>query len=154
MQSASRPPLSTMMRLKNFMFGFILSLFGCQEPRFNNSDFVGIWQADDGARITIYEGGACVLNGLNNSIVGIAKDTTEKLNADGTWKIINNVNSGITGGISTGLKITYTLMDRHGKGDIEFYISGQGFSENKPPWDLFIWKGDPDEMIKYKFVKQ
>ncbi|SEO39899.1 hypothetical protein [Niastella yeongjuensis] len=136
------------------MFGFILSLLGCREHHFDKSDFVGVWQAVDGARITIKADGTCVLQGLNNSIVSMAKDTTEKLNADGSWKIINNVNNGITGGVSTGLEITYTLMNRDGKGGIEFYLSGQGFSENRPPWDLFIWKGDPDEMIKYKFVKQ
>jgi hypothetical protein len=143
-----------MMKVKYFMFGLVFSLFGCQEHQFTKSDFVGTWQADDGARITINADGTCVLKGFNNSIVSVATDSTEKLNSNGTWKIINNVNSGITGGVSTGLKITYALMERAGKGGFELYISGQGFSENKPPWDLFVWKGDPDEMIKYKFVKQ
>ena len=41
-----------------------------------------------------------------------------------------------------------------GQGEIIFFISGQGSNEDNPPWDLFIWKGDPDEMVKYKFIKQ
>lgn len=136
------------------MIGFVLSLFGCTENTFKDSDFVGVWKSDDGANIIINEDKTCVLNGLNNSIVGIAEAENEKLNTNGTWQIIQDVNSGITGGISTGIKISYNLMGRTGKGGIEFYISGQGISENKSPWNLFIWKGDPDEMVKYKFSKQ
>jgi len=142
------------MRVKYFLLGFVLSLFGCNEHKFNDVDFVGVWQADDGARITINQDGTCVLNGLNKSIVSIATDEKERLNANGNWKIVGNINSGITGGITTGLKISYDLIDRKGRGGILFYISGRGIKENKAPWDLFIWKGDPDEMIKYKFVKQ
>jgi hypothetical protein len=143
-----------MMRVKYFMLGFVLSLFACNEHNFKDVDFIGIWQADDGARITIKQDGTCVLSGLNKSIVGIANDETEKLNANGNWKMVENINSGITGGITTGLKVSYDLMDRNGRGGILFYISGRGINENRAPWDLFIWKGDPDEMIKYKFVKQ
>ncbi|MFV0290432.1 MAG: hypothetical protein ACK5IJ_05960 [Mangrovibacterium sp.] len=143
-----------MMKLRCLMFGLILSLFGCNKHKLSNSDFIGVWKADDGAEIIINENGTCILKGLNNSIIAIAKDTSEKLNTKGSWKMIENVNNGITGGISTGLKFTYKIMDREGNGGIVFYISGQGFNENKPPWDLFIWKGDPDEVIKYKFAKQ
>lgn len=140
--------------LRNFMFGLTLFLLGCINHHFSNSDFVGVWQSDDGAKIIINNDGTCILSQLDNSIVSIIKDTSEKLNTKGTWKMVNNVHSGITGSTNTGIKITYNLQNKTGKGSIEFYISGQGFSENKPPWNLFIWKGDPDEMIKYKFVKQ
>ncbi|SZD73537.1 Uncharacterised protein [Candidatus Ornithobacterium hominis] len=141
------------MKAKCFVIGIFLSLVGCKEPKFNEADFIGIWKSEDGANIVINKDGTCILNELNKSIVSIAKSDDEKLTTDGTWKLIDNVNNGITGGINTGIKITYNLVDREGKGEIDFYISGQGFSENKPPWDLFIWDGDPDEMIKYKFVK-
>jgi hypothetical protein len=142
-----------MMKVKYVMLGFFLSLFGCNEHRFKDVDFIGIWQANDGARITIKQDGTCILSGLNKSIVGIANDE-KVINANGNWKLVENINSGITGGTTTGLKVSYDLMDRNGKGGILFYISGRGINENKAPWDLFIWKGDPDEMIKYKFVKQ
>ncbi|MFZ6663657.1 hypothetical protein [Peijinzhouia sedimentorum] len=136
------------------MIGIFLSIVGCKEPKFNEADFIGVWKAEDGANITINQNGTCTLDGLNKSIVSIAKSDDEKLTTQGTWKLIDSVSNGVTGGISTGIKITYNLVDREGKGGVDFYISGQGFSENKPPWDLFIWDGDPDEMIKYKFVKQ
>ena len=92
------------MKAKYFMFGFIFSLFGCKEPTFENYDFIGVWKADDGASLIINKDGTCVLNNLNNSIVSIATDDKEKLNSNGTWKIVKGVRSGITGGISTGLK--------------------------------------------------
>lgn len=143
-----------MMKMKCFMIGIILSTVGCKEAKFNEADFIGVWKADDGANITINQNGTCTLDGLNKSIVSIAENDDEKLTTQGTWKLIDSVSNGVTGGISTVIKITYNLVDREGKGGVDFYISGQGFSENKPPWDLFIWDGDPDEMIKYKFVKQ
>lgn len=86
--------------------------------------------------------------------MSIANDEKEELNANGNWKIVENINNGITGGTTTGLEVSYDLMDRKGRGGILFYISGRGINERKAPWDLFIWKGDPSEMIKYKFVKQ
>lgn len=141
------------MKQKHITIVFLLFLFSCNEPKFSDNDFVGIWKADDGAIISINKDGTCDLQNLNYNIVSIAKDSSTKLNSNGTWKIINDVSSGITGGINTGLHISYKLMDRAGNGGIEFYISGQGINQNKPPWDLFIWKGDPDEMTKYKFVK-
>lgn len=136
------------------MFGFILSLFSCNEHKFSSTDFIGNWKAYDGAEIVLNKDGTCVLNNVDYSIVSITKNSSEKLNSKGTWKMVEDVNSGITGGITTGIKITYKLMERDGNGGIEFYISGQGLNENKAPWNLFIWKGDPDEMIKYKFTKQ
>jgi hypothetical protein len=143
-----------MMKTKYFMFGFLLFLFGCKEPKFENSDFVGTWKSDDGAIIVFNQDGSCILKDLNYSIISIANNPNEKLNSIGNWKVISGVENGITGGISTGVEVSYKLMDREGQGGINFYISGQGFSENALPWDLFIWKGDPDEMEKYKFVKQ
>ena len=83
-----------------------------------------------------------------------ATNDLRKLNTNGTWKIEKDVNSGILFGINEGIKITYGLEDMRGQGEIIFFISGQGSNEDNPPWDLFIWKGDPDEMVKYKFIKQ
>ncbi|MCW3466296.1 hypothetical protein [Chitinophaga nivalis] len=142
-----------MMRVKYLMLVFGFFLLGCEEPKFETEDFIGVWKSNDNATITFNQDGTCILNNLNNAIISISKNENEKINSKGTWKILNNVNSGITGGKSTGVKISYNLMDRKGKGGILFYISGQGISD-KEPWDLFVWKGDPDEMIKYQFIKQ
>jgi hypothetical protein len=141
------------MKMKYFILGLFVFLSACNEPDFEIKEFVGVWKSDDNATITLNQDGTCTLIGLNNSVISIAKSESEKLNTEGTWTIVKNINSGITGGKSTGIKISYSLMDRNGKGGILFYISGQGNSENNPPWDLFVWKGDPDEMAKYKFKK-
>lgn len=142
------------MKAKYFIIVVFFSLIGCKEPKFNEADFIGVWKSEDGANIVINKDGTCILNDLNKSIVSIAKNDDEKLTTNGTWRLIDCVNNSVTRGINTGIKITYNLVDREGKGEIDFYISGQGLSEKKQPWDLFIWNGDPDEMIKYKFVKQ
>lgn len=142
------------MKIKCFMIGIFLSLIGCKEPKFKQADFIGVWKAEDGAIITLNTNGTCTLYNINRSILSITKSDDKKLTTRGTWKLIDNVNNGITGGISTGIEITYILTEREGKGAVDFYISGQGLSERKPPWDIFIWNGDPDEMIKYKFILQ
>lgn len=141
------------MKKTNFiLYTFILLFLGCNEPKFETKDFIGVWKADDGASIVINQDGTCKLNDLNNTIINISQKEIKKINAQGTWKKIDDVNSGITGSISTGIEFSYTLMNR--KGGTLFYISGQGFNESKPPWNLFVWSGDPDDNIKYEFTKQ
>ncbi len=141
------------MKKINFItYTFLLFFLGCNKPKFETKDFIGVWKADDGASIVINEDGTCKLNDLNNTIINISQKEIKKINAQGTWKKIDDVNSGITGGISTGIEFSYTLKNR--KGGSLFYISGQGFNESKPPWNLFVWSGDPDDNIKYEFTKQ
>ncbi len=137
---------------KYFMLGFLFLILGCKEPKFETKDFIGVWKADDNATIVINADGTCILNNLNNAIINSAQSEISKINSRGTWKKVNDINNGITGGISTGIEFTYKLNNK--TGGTLFYISGQGINEKKSPWDLFVWKGDPDEMIKYKFVKQ
>jgi hypothetical protein len=141
------------MKIINLILCFYFFLSSCKEQKFETNEFVGVWKSDDNATITLNQDGTCNLSGVNNSIISIARNEKEKLNTNGTWKIVNNINSGITGSFNTGIKISYELMNRKGKGGIDFYISGQGVNEQNKPWDLFVWKGDPDEMLKYKFVK-
>lgn len=143
-----------MKKINFIIYTFLLFLLGCNKPKFEAKDFIGVWKSDDGASITINKDGSCVLNNLNYNIINITVGEFEKLNTNGTWEISNEVNNGITGGVSTGLHISYKLIDREGKGGIDFYIRGQGLNENKPPWNLFVWSGDPDDNIKYEFIKQ
>lgn len=141
-----------MKKFKYFILGFLLLILGCKEPKFEPKDFIGVWKADDSATIVINADGTCILNNLNNTIINSAQNEISKINARGTWKKVTDINNGITGGISTGIEFTYKLNNN--KGGALFYISGKGINENKAPWDLFVWKGDPDEMKKYKFIKQ
>lgn len=142
------------MKLKNLIYCCFIFLFSCNSPKIENTYFIGNWKADDGAEIIINKDGTCVLKSQNYNIINTATNDLRKLNTNGTWKIEKDVNSGILFGINEGIKITYGLEDLRGQGEIIFFISGQGFNEDNPPWDLFIWKGDPDEMVKYKFIKQ
>ena len=119
----------TIMKLKNLIYSCIVFLFGCNSPQIENTYFIGNWKADDGAEIMINKDGTCVLKSLNYNIINTATDELRKLNTNGTWKIEKDVNSGILFGINEGIKITYDLEDMRGK-------------------------GDPDEMVKYKFIKQ
>lgn len=141
-----------MKKFKYFILGFSFLILGCKEPKLEPKDFIGVWKADDSATIIINADGTCILNNLNNTIINSSQNEISKINTRGTWKKVNDIDSGITGGISTGIKFTYKLDNK--RGGTLFYISGKGINENKAPWDLFVWKGDPDEMIKYKFVKQ
>jgi hypothetical protein len=55
-----------------------------------------------------------------------------------------------------GVDKTYTNNGevRSHKLGLALEIAGEGVFENKPPWHLFVWIGDPDDVNKYKFVKQ
>lgn len=41
-----------------------------------------------------------------------------------------------------------------GRYDFNFLITGDGAFENRPPWKLYIFIGDPDEMNRYIFNKK
>lgn len=141
-------------KAKYFIIPILLLLIGCNNFDLKSDDFVGVWKSEDNSIIQLNEDGTCILRNLDKSIVSILKNENDKLTTNGTWKLIDGVDNGLTNGIDKGIKITYNLIGRVGKGGVEFYISGQGINESTPPWDIFIWDGDPDEMIKYKFVKQ
>lgn len=139
---------------KCIIIPILLLLIGCDNVDLKTIDFVGVWKSEDNSIIQLNEDGTCILSNLDKSIVSISKNENDKLTTIGTWKLTEGIDNGLISGIDKGIKITYNLMDREGKGGIVFHISGQGFNESTPPWDIFIWNGDPDEMIKYKFVKQ
>lgn len=132
-----------------------ITLFGCCEPHFNQCDFIGKWTSSDSSSINLYSDGTCRLNNINYiKINSIESKKGDKLNSSGVWKLIYEFESGIPNGISTGVGISYRLPNRAGTGGLDFFISGEGILENKPPYYLFIWDGDPDNVEKYKFVKE
>jgi len=141
----------------NYLFILITSvlLYGCGNPKPQSTDFIGSWKSKENARIILNRNGTCTLKGVDYfKISSFPQNKERKLNAKGTWNFINNADSGIIDGISNGVNITYTIPEKKLKGEIVFYISGQGLNGNTPPWSLFIWDGDPDEMTKYEFIKE
>jgi hypothetical protein len=139
------------------IFTICCTLIGCREPKFNRSDFIGKWSSLDSSKIVFYPNGTCSLSKLNYyKINNVNRKVDDKLNTKGTWKLIYEYESGIPNGISTGVGISYESPEgiENGGGKIDFFISGQGILENNPPYYLFIWDGDPDNVEKYKFEKE
>ncbi len=118
-------------------------------------DFVGSWKSDDGACVQLYENGCCKIENINlNKIYFSNKDTTQIISSVGTWEI-NNINNKMGIVIAFNKVMTFHGKDttKESKATFNFDIMGSGIFENKPPWILYIWIGDPDEMNKYKFVR-
>ncbi|RXM40918.1 hypothetical protein BOQ62_03510 [Chryseobacterium sp. CH21] len=130
-----------------------IMLYSCGGTKPKQTDFIGTWKSSDNGSIKLNKNGTCTLKGVDYyKISSFSKNKNRELNAEGTWQFIENVESGIVDNIDNGIVITYNLPDGT-KGEIVFYISGQGISGNNPPWNIFIWEGDPDEMMKYEFIK-
>ncbi|SMP21106.1 hypothetical protein [Chryseobacterium profundimaris] len=146
------------MRTKlNYLFILITFAFlhSCGNPKPQLNDFVGTWKSKDNAHIILNQNGTCILKGVNYfKINTFPKNNNTKLNTEGTWRLVNNVDSGIIDGINNGISIVYTIPKDRLKGEIIFYISGHGLTGNNPPWSLFIWDGDPDDMNRYEFTKE
>ena len=142
------------MKIINYLIPLFF-LIGCKNPNIEKSYFVGNWKSSDGSYIVLNKNGTCILKNINYfKISSFPQNKNKILDTKGTWSFANNINNGIVDGIDKGIKISYKIPDRDGNGGITFYISGQGFNGNKEPWSLFIWEGDPDEMIKYEFIKE
>lgn len=128
-------------------------LYSCGETKPKQSDFIGTWKSSDNAYIKLNKNGTCILKGVDHyKISSFPKNKNRELNAEGTWQFTENVESGILDNIDNGITMKYNLPEGT-KGEILFYISGQGINGNNPPWNIFIWEGDPDEMLKYEFEK-
>lgn len=128
-------------------------LYSCGSSKPKQTDFIGTWKSSDNASIKLNKNGTCILKGVDYyKISSFPKNKNRELNVIGTWQFTENAESGIIDNIDNGITIIYNLPDRT-KGEILLYISGRGINGNSPPWNLFIWDGDPDEMLKYDFVK-
>lgn len=143
----------------------MLSLFlqSCSSPEAQTQDFVGLWKSDDGASIEFRADGSYTAKQVDYYNVYFEKEHKDKkLNFAGQWEIVNE-NKKTKLELHTdatfkdvGVDKTYTNNGevRSHKLGLTLEIAGEGIFENKPPWHLFIWIGDPDDMNKYKFVKQ
>ncbi|GAB0156592.1 hypothetical protein CHRYSEOSP005_18580 [Chryseobacterium sp. Alg-005] len=131
----------------------IFSLISCSKPKIEKEHFIGEWESDDGSVIILKPNGTCTLQNINHYIFSsFPENSNKKLNTNGTWNIVT-AESGTIDGINKGIKIVYEIPDTQTKGSITFFISGQGIQGNTPPWSLYVWDGDPDEMKKYEFIK-
>lgn len=140
-----------------YFFLIIILIFfsGCGDQKIERTYFIGKWKSNDGASFTLKRDGTCTLKDLNYYIISsFPRNENQKLNCDGTWKLINDAESGPIDGIDKGIEITYYSLGNQKDGGINFYISGEGIFGNNKPLSLYIWNGDPDEMKKYEFIKE
>ena len=129
----------------NYLLIFIVSLLAfssCENKGTTFYDWVGTWVSSDNAKIILKEDSSCVVDNLKGAYFGYEGD----LYLEGTW----SVKKGVFPIVSE-----ISISSNNGEGMyITFYASGEGLLGNKPPWHLFQYIGDPDELNKYRFTKQ
>ena len=124
-------------------------LLGCSSPKITDSDITGTWIADDGAVFEIKSDNTLIYKNVSGDKMfnGFWQYANQNVSGSGTWELermygkwivrLGLYSDGITGGFST-----------------RFDISGSNWLENKPPWYLFTWIGDPDNGERYSFYKK
>ena len=125
-----------------------LFMLGCSNEKPDRNYFIGIWKANDGAKIEFYINGKCKASGLNHySIHPFEKYKNQILNFEGNWTFENDK-----------LHLSYPQGEtKQTTSGFDLLITGQGLLENTPPWDLYLFLGDPDDIDdsnKYIFIKQ
>lgn len=141
----------------------LMSLFlffqNCGHPKPKREYFVGTWKSNDGASILLFENGNCEVRNLNyKNIYPFKYDTLQIINFHGSWDLLT-VKGEPKIDISYYEDNTYDYKGeiRRYKRGFEFNIIGQGLLKKQPPFDLYVFIGDPDdidESNKYRFVKQ
>ncbi|MFR2070869.1 MAG: hypothetical protein ACLS4S_12190 [Bacteroides nordii] len=131
-------------KLYNLFFISLLLLFtGCNSPKPTFKDLVGTWVSEDGAKIILRDDSTCILKNIPAQYVNRYTDTDFFSNT-GKWYLEKN-DLGYDG---------YNIRIGHERLlYITLYISGEGLFNNTPPWFLFDYIGDPDELNLYKFTK-
>lgn len=154
------------MRIKiQCVVAMLLSLLpqSCSDPEPKREDFIGVWKSDDGAVIELRIDGVYSAKQINYYNYDSEKEyENRRLDFTGRWEIVNEekklrlkLQSNATFK-DFGINRTYTVDGQvySHKIGLTFDIAGQGLLEDKPPWHLFVWIGDPDNVDKYKFEKQ
>lgn len=140
------------------VMGLFLFFQSCNNSKPGREYFVGTWKANDGAIIELYDNGKCKAIGLNYyKIYPFEKYQNQLLNFEGSWNFTDNGKPKLHLSYDTGGTYQYKGETKQSKNGFDFNIVGQGLLENKPPFDLYVFIGDPDdidESNKYRFVKQ
>ncbi|HRP89869.1 MAG TPA: hypothetical protein PKX92_07505 [Edaphocola sp.] len=136
-----------------------MSLFsmGCvgENHSLNEGYFVGTWQSEGNAKIVLNKNGKGELFNFNYENVNSIANKNSILNGTCEWKLeqINGSNKVVITYYDGGT-IQYLNKMVQTNLKISFQIEGTGVFENKPPWNLFVFIGDPDELNKYTFTKE
>lgn len=140
-----------MRKIVSYLYLVSMFLFqGCTGSEPTKSEIVGTWGAQDGAIISFNEDGTFDTRNLPGSKIfsGFSEYKDEKFNEHGHWKLKKEQGNWI-------VDLSFDRSEKVESGfATQMSISGEGLLENRPPWYLFLWIGDPDDVNKYKFVKQ
>lgn len=138
-------------------------LQSCKKNNPNEDDFVGLWVADNGASVQFMKDKTFIARKIDFSKIYYEKEFEyKKIDFKGKWRLVNypqKIGTIVLQSESTysdyGIKHTYLVngKEKSHKVGFSFEIGGRGLL-HKPPWLLFIWIGDPDDMNKYEFNKQ
>lgn len=102
-------------------------------------NLVGIWAADDGAIIELNKGNNAKIKNIDLSKVYYDPNSTKEIvSFEGKWEFDSKANK----------------VHIESRRSFPLEVKGQGLLENKPPFSLVIWIGDPDDMMRYEFVKR
>ncbi|MCQ4916967.1 hypothetical protein NE451_20985 [Bacteroides nordii] len=132
-----------MKRLLNtlILIGTSLLIGGCSYQKPTLIDLIGVWKSSTGGEIILKKDSICIIKNITYSgYLG-----TEILNYKGKWKFRDKD--------ELGNKQYSIVVDKEGVLSMCFYISGEGLFSKTPPWYLFQYIGDPDELNLYKFTK-
>jgi len=136
------------MRLDIILLIIIISLLeGCTNKKPDFKDFIGAWKSENGAEFFLKEDSTCIVQEIDGTCFGYRSN----LSFEGKWFFAEKDDND-----KTNYNIGIYNIDESGNHSlkISFYIRGKGILENTPPWYLFQYIGDPDDMNKYKFTKQ
>ncbi len=137
----------------------VMSMFsmGCvgENESLKDDYFVGTWQSEDNAKIILNKNGKGELFNFNYENVNSIANKDSILNGACEWKFeqINGSSNQVVITYYDGGTIQYLDKIVQTNLKINFQIEGTGLFGNKPPWNLYVFIGDPDDLNKYLFTK-
>lgn len=136
--------------LTNILFSIILLQFGCSVPAPSKEDFIGIWKSNDGGVFNFKDDNTFSAENLTGEKMfdGFQKYYGKKITEKGKWYIKKEKDRW-------RLFLDFKKVEQSNGGhSTQLNIEGKnGVLLNKPPWVLFVWIGDPDDINKYEFTK-
>ncbi len=134
-----------------FVSFIIVAVFqGCSIPVPTREEIIGTWRSSDGAMFEFRKDGSFTGQSLPGEKIFSPSDEFKniKFNESGKWDIKYLHDRWV-------VNLRFDKSPSLKKGyDTRILISGSnGILENKPPWHLFAWIGDPDNGNRYKFEK-
>lgn len=129
------------MKILNYIC-LLLLLQGCsgQEPL--REDFIGVWKSIDGSIIEFKKEGQFKAVDIDMSKIIYDVDASKGKNLSGKWEFTID---------DYGKKVLEISAEKY---RFKFYIDGKGMFGSEPPWALYTFIGDPDELNKYEFLKK